>query len=770
MGWVGSMLGGVLSGGGHLVGNLAGVILRALTSAITGGLRLIVSLPGRIIGGMVAAAQIGATTLSRLVSGTFGVIRAALSGAIGLLRTGVTALTGAATLLVSATSKAVQNTTAFARSISDIRAATGSGNAGFFGAFGMKGSDVAGLLENQNPGLFNMKAGIFGLPGYGNPNFLPALARQYQGLQGSGMIGQMMGRQRLQMFGMDTPEIRRILSQSIGDIIGQQNYQTGMRSSMGLNVGLLERATRQFDLLTQRLRIFVDTAAGRLTQELLPKINAVLTVATDYLARNSGQVAQTITDAVAGAWKAFLGLGRFLYADLPPMVLGIADSFLAGIEAVLNAIPGLWDSFLHGLDIVQQALGHLPDLVATAFGAIQQVFMAGFQTIGQMLGSVVSSIGSGIQQVGGYIQQTFNAIAQHPLVQSVIKAAPAVTGAVGGIGRVAGGFGAAAAATLGGSESEQEAARLGFGGMAVRFLLGGGALGLMPMIGRYGLQGAKWLGTGLKAAHALGAENTLLSYLFGLPQVTAGGMLAAAGSAPAWIGGGILGGIGYTALQRTGVLGQNAPGFWEALNNTRKRFTNIITGQDYNYDITQQNGYTAIDNARMAQAQAATEPLRNALSAVRNGFGGLPQFTMPQFGLPQLGTLNVSNASGLLGQLFQGGGIGGVLQASRGSWSQALDQRFGGGVRGLSQQGLSAVSAARAELDEYRRKYGNSDELNRKFDRMESLLGTIANNTGAMRKTAVEQLQEMGPFAERVIARAAAYNAQDAALTLLRVR
>lgn len=705
MGWlsglVSSGVGSVLGAGASAVSLAGGVGSRLLSVLSTGFLKLLSSIGGAMSGvlrfalALPRAVMDGIGRLSDAVLGALGHVASTLSGLLGgAARVGVAALGGAVAGLIAITARAVSSFVNLGHSINDLSASSGLNTAAAggvvnrFAALGIAPGETASMFGGQNATMFGMKAGLWGLPGLGDPRFASSVAARFQGMQGS-VVGQMMSQQMLSSLGMNTEAGRRIASTPVAQIAAQQNYATRVQGSLGLDPGRMASITRQWDTLTNKAQTFTNAVLLKLADAALPYLNRALDVLTKIGAQYAGGIGgliergtQLFVQGVQAGFSALVQLGNFLYKTLPSAALGFAASMIQGILSVVSAVPKLWDSFLTGISILQIAVQPLlnlfsnfateaPQVLAGVWGAFMNgvdVVQAGLQTIEQLGGRAFDAVLGALDRIWA-----------SPLVQQIVNALPAaktvvetVGGAFNAVHQIGEGVGNAVGlppewAALLGLAAPALALR-GLGGMASG-LLGGGGIG-----GAIGA-GARGLGGVWSAAMA----NPLTRPL---------------------IDGAVLGGVGYTALQRSGVLGEAAPGFWEALGNTSTRIGNLWHGRDYNAGVSQMQGTPAQHAAYLA---SVTPPsLRDSVrNAVAPALGNVSQMYQNNLAAVRGGgrtlQINSAGAGGVLGNI--GDWLNSAVQQGtreRSSWARGIDERFGGAVNDFTNTTTSRLEEALA--------------------------------------------------------------------------
>lgn len=414
---LGARVGGALGAGG--IGGAAlgigGMALGAVTTVVGGVIRTIV--------GVVST---GFSLIMRLVSSI-------ISTGLGLIRTVVTTavagLVAVFGVLVATTLKARDALTTMARSINDLRGSTGmsAGRAGGlinrFNAFGINPETTAGMFENSNPLTLALRARMMGGRDMGD---IEGMARRFQSMSASGPFGNRMARNMLGEF--DTAEFRRVLMQPIALLRNQAAFQNKTQASLGVDPAMIARVGQETDALTNKFRVFMDTALIRLASEVLPFLNQKFEQFTNYLVAHAPDIAKAITTGVdifintvgtvadwlttngpaigkalqSGiqvAWQSFISVADWLYSVAPKMVLG-------GLSFIVNGLAsftGYLADFLRGVqagtsgfnDVVKQVLlgasylGGAASLIGNAFKGVYNAFAFTWNEIILRIGAVI---------------------------------------------------------------------------------------------------------------------------------------------------------------------------------------------------------------------------------------------------------------------------------------------------------------------------------------------------------------------------------------------
>jgi hypothetical protein len=727
------MLGGVASGIGKMVSLTASLILKGISG---------------LAGGLGGAIQNVASTLVRIMGGV-------VSGAFTVLVNGAKVLAGALAGIALGLTKATQAAANYGRSLTDFRASTGLGygaGAGILNrnsALGISREQTQSTFGAQNPGLFGLKASIWGLPGYNNPDFMPQVAGRYQSMMGSGNLGsQLMAGQMMGMLGMDSPEMRRAAMMPQGEMRSQLAYQRNVQSGLGVDPRMIADVTRQFDSLTGRLRILSDTALVRLGAEVLPRVNAGLEVLTNVLANNVGNISTSITKGVTAAFSGLATFGTFMLS-LPKLFISAGESMLAFASTAINAIPVVWTSFLQGVSTVQAAVQPLFSGIASGFDYLAQVVPPIISQVTSGITTVITTLQNGIIGFGSAALEAFtgiegviNRILSNDIVKSALRALGAGAEVAQTVARVAG--------------PVHEGARKGLEGVGVK----PGYSDLLSFLG-VGLAGRSLLGIGSRALLGAGAGGAasgaagVASFLpQWIPKFLPMGLAAQvptkgiAGLASRMllnpVGAGIAVGLGgYSALQSRGYLGKDAPGLGEALSNMLAR----LTGGE----VTQQNGYTASQNAARQAPRASDTPITDRM---RNSMSSL--------------MANLQSYSYIPGDLATHFSAG--MQRGRqnnNSIAQGLSNRYGGSIDHVTMEGHRIVEKMYADLRGIGQSTENSEILRMLANILKVMQGVNANTKP--NQSVVERLEQaLKNNGNQVLGHAMNAYAQNAALGTLR--
>jgi hypothetical protein len=341
------LLGSAVSSGMGLIGSVASSVTGAIAklaggiigSVISGVVRVIAAIPSLIFG------------VVRGLVGAVGSIIGAVGNAAGsILKAGSTiggvflgAIAAAATGLKAVTSAAME----FAKNARTFSAQTGIG-VGQSGsilnnlsALGI-GNDAAGAaFGNQNPGVFGMKAGVFGLPSYTDPEFVARFAARYQQLNSQGMIGNIMARAMSRTLGVDNPEFLRAATYSPANIQRNQAYSQNINARLGLDPREIARLSEEIPLGLARLTSGLTAISQKVVSIALPYLESGVARAADFIAANADKIGGWIETAVTWIFET----GPQLLATGFQMLTGAAQWGVDGIigiaEWVGANLPGI---------------------------------------------------------------------------------------------------------------------------------------------------------------------------------------------------------------------------------------------------------------------------------------------------------------------------------------------------------------------------------------------------------------------------------------------
>jgi hypothetical protein len=361
----GAGLAGRVAGGGVGLGLTgAGALMGASVGVLGGpGGMLAGAAVGGLVGSLAGALALKITSaVADAVGGALGVVGKTI-GAVGDL--GVSGLRTVLDVLRDLSDTAQK----FGRDVAVIRAQSGlsNGQAGTFSlAFGSLGlgSHALGLTQNManHPQLYGMKAGLFGVPGYENANFLPSLAGRFQGMQRTGIVGQMFARHMTQSLGMDSPEALRVLQIDAGKLRSQVTWSQNLQGSLGLDAGKIRDVSDSLFLTQNRFDTFASMLKLRIGQELLPYLSGVLDKGIAYVSAHAGDISNWIKKGVS-----------WLVEDLPPLLMrgaamglravagwsDVSAGFSDGLRAHLPQIARHFDNFLNFLRETVKTVGSL---------------------------------------------------------------------------------------------------------------------------------------------------------------------------------------------------------------------------------------------------------------------------------------------------------------------------------------------------------------------------------------------------------------------------
>lgn len=790
------LAGSVLGAGGSLFGSvlgtirsLVGGILKMLAVMLRAGLSAVLGVAGSFVKGL---ANLFSTVLRGALIG--------LTVAVGALSIGL--------------GKVIAATSDYGHKVNDLSATSGLGaraSGGLVSRLGFWGVDAAKTLENQGPaGLAGARAGVWGLPGYGSANYLPSVASRFQSMQGT-LTGQLLSRQMLGSQGLDSVEGRRLATTPLAHLREAERFTNRTQAAFGLKPEAISGITRDFDLLSGKIRTLGQTALLAIGQRLIPVLtnwcDSALRIFEHFNTDGGSLIQKGVDLFVSGVGRAFEGMlvfGRFLYATLPAMAYKAADGLLSGLSTAIGALPTLWSVFLKGLDFVQQyaqpVLDWLGKTGASAFDVLGRAALgakSGIEALITQMPEIKKSIKEIFDSTLSSAKSAVNTIFPGTFSNTQSPDAGAAngastTGTAGGntqpdqpysgpgagivnalaIGRkITGPFGAAGRwvmSQLRGDDWLSQGAgtlvggALGFKALKAggKWLLKKGATGLLSRLLGGGASGAAGAAGGAGSGASF-APSWMPSWLFnrlpapllraasiplgGMPTVAGVGSALSVGTVAA---GGVLGGLGYTALQRSGLLGDDAPGLFEAAGNVWARTRDFFTGEDPEGNVTQQNGYTASQNAATAAREAAQASGPGA--RLRGAMGSAWDAASAAYSAPD----PWGQIQGMAGR--EGGRLAQMWNdAPRGSWAQGMDDRFGEGLTRHEQEAQAEIKRMQDALHAHS-DLADEDGRGKKYDDELNLLRQIAGNTGQKNDPVVAKLEQLvqvlqGPFAARLI-------------------
>lgn len=517
-----------------------------------------VSIAGGLAGGVLALPE-------RAVGVAVGGIRTIFGVASSVARTTAATVVGLGLTVVGALAGITRATNNFGREIRDFQGVSGlraGGAAGVVSQFNAVGVRNAGGLD-QNAGMFGMRASAYGVKNYTDSRFIESLAGRYQGMQSQGMMGQMMSRQMLSGLGLDSPEMRRVLSMPLSQIREQQSFSNRVQGAAGMDPEKIAEVSRNWDAFTNKLSVFSNVVLARMGQEALPRLTGALDIGIETLSNFSGGIISTLVGGVRNGLIALDTFGQFMAVDVPRYAIAGARTGLEALAAAADAAPNLWQRLLDVIAGGEDIFNRVRDALQSLYDSpmVQAAIKVGMplQQWGKETAENAGVPNNGASDVVGAITPT--------IVGGL--ALRTLRGLFGGGGGAAGGGGA-----------------------------GGGGL-IRPLSGLRGALG-----------FFMGTPNGSLG------TATGRGILSALGRGPIGLGIGA-GLLGYTGMQRAGWLGKDAPGAMEAMGNVWAR----LTGGE----VTQQNGYTESVNAETARrAQLAKMPDlgRSGWARSAEGFAG----------------------------------------------------------------------------------------------------------------------------------------------------
>lgn len=623
---------------GSVTASITGVFTR-VTSFFTGLLGTLFSRIGHALAELPGMVLRGIGTLAEGVRSALGVVAGALK--YGLY--GIVGVVGGAVALLG---KSVQAASTWSKSVSAFSASTGlsSRTAGAvqsrFGAFGLDASEMMG---GQNPGMFGLHASVYGVPGYTDPNFLASAAGRFQGLNRGGVMGNIMAQNMAKSLGMGDSASLRLLNTPVGQIREQQRFSASVRGSMGLDDTAIVNVSRQWDLLTNKMRVFGQDVLLKIAQVALPKINAGFAALLKFGESQAGGIGGLITRAVNTAFAAFGHLAIFLSRTAPSAVLGFTAIVLRGLIAISDFAPKAFRGLLKAVDIGQAGFEWLAktgerafDLLSRGISAVSagiSEFIKQLPNLGSMLSGVWDAIRDGVNKlIPGLIPgSSGGGGGGSTLLGKALGVASAATAPAGALAQ-------AAAAAAGGTDPLTQ----GAAGLYGRYL-GGGAL--------------------------MAAGRAALATPLG--RVAAGGIALGTG----------LGYGAYKIGQATGLIDPNQS-FLNRMSLGASRISDFVHGTWGQTDNVA-NMEAAKDRAT-AHGRATGHPMPH------DALGQVMQATKNAWNAKDVPN-PLSNLSSMMSGLLD--------KVPQGSWSQGLNKRFGAGVDSASNSASEALRRALAMIE-----------------------------------------------------------------------
>lgn len=267
----------------------------------------------------------------------------------------------------------MQSVEQFARSVTQIRNATGlsmgasQATAWQFMALGMKPQETAQMLAApaMMPFQFNMRASLFGLPGYDRPSFAPQLAQWYQGMAGRGQMGRFMANTLLSnvLFnGQMPPQMLAIANMPQNKLREQMSFTGQAMNVAGVNPEMLRRYAEDLPLVQARLGLVLQMLVVRLMTEAAPALEHLAMIAANFAGKNMGKAVGFIQEAVEWLWvyaPIYIMQGAqtgvtaiiFLVGGFFMMVRGIAN-LLRALEMGQGGLAAFIGGFLQAIDYI----------------------------------------------------------------------------------------------------------------------------------------------------------------------------------------------------------------------------------------------------------------------------------------------------------------------------------------------------------------------------------------------------------------------------------
>lgn len=389
LGKTGSALSGLFGAGARGVGGLLGMagdagskLLRTGGSIVGGGVALAAgglgaaagsvlglglgSAPGFLVGGAIGTGigLIGMKIVQSIAEGVGGVVGKVgeAFGKIGDIASG--ALRAVIDILQDVT-KAATETSLNVLKLNQLGGYSMGQSAGLvntLGFFGMSSQQVAGRFSSPySPITTGVGSAMMGMPNIADDpaGFMRAGARGFDQAQRGGPIS--LGVYRAQLnagfgAGADADFIPKF---GLGE--NRINKVLDFQKGLGVSPLAVDAFGKDVSMLQGMITGFADFLKVTLGTALIPVITKGLESAANYIVRNK--------DAIIGAIFAF---GKFVYADLPPMVLGGVTMIAKGVAYVLHGMEGFAKKTLPNLlDAFQKFFDSLLDKIrplATAFG------------------------------------------------------------------------------------------------------------------------------------------------------------------------------------------------------------------------------------------------------------------------------------------------------------------------------------------------------------------------------------------------------------------
>ncbi len=663
-----SVIGGVFSRATSFLSGLFGGLLSRIVSVFT-------ALPGLIFG-----------ALGHLADGVKGAMGAAASA----LKYGLYGLVGIVGGAVAIIGKSIQQASTWSQSLRTLSASTGLGaraSGAVQSRFGAVGLDASQVLAGQNPALYGMRASVYGLGSYTDPNFLPSAAGRFQSLNSSGITGQMLAQGMAKSLGLGDAAGLRTLGTPVGELRKQQQFSSSVRSGLGLDDGALVKVGRQWDQFTTRFKVFGESILLKIAQSVLPRLNAGLDMLSRLAEKSAGGLGAFIEKGINATFNALGRLAAFLYKTGPEAVLGFTAMFLRGLLTVSDAIPGLWDGMMKLVDIGQAGFDWLAKTGSGAFDILSRAFAGVSAGIGEFI-KQLPAIGTMLSGVWDKIRDGINGLIPG-LIPGGGGTRPAGGGSAGQLGQV----------SIPGVSNPN----------ASPYTSPVGIIGGLWNAGRFLTMPGGWAAR--QAAHAVGADAPwqqgaadLAGRYIGGRMLLAGGRAALATPVgqvtTAAVGAASL--VGYGAFSGAQALGlvDRDQSFLGRLGLGALRVADTVTG-NWGETDRRANEQWALERAQ-AHGRATGHPMQGDYagtaaapwSAIRNA-------ATNAYNAPTSGPL-----ADLAARLQ-----GGLAQVPVGSWHSGLENKFGNSVRGGAGNASESIQRALAAIEKAEKNVAGRPDL-----------------------------------------------------------